>query len=73
MINWGDEDALKPISVFLSPEGIEIDFYDPRRSSNGVTEITKISVERSALTDLIEQIEADVSDLIEEALTIRRR
>jgi hypothetical protein len=67
------DDQLVVFSVSFGPDGIEIDFLDPRRQSRGMNEITKLGVDRTLMADEIESLEEQVRDLIDEALSTRRK
>ena len=66
-------DELVLFSVGFSPEMVEVDFLDPRRQSKGMTEITKLGIERTQWADEIEHIEELVRDLIDDVLRERAK
>lgn len=70
-LELGDE--LHLFNIAFSPEVVEIDFLDPRRQAKGVTELTKIGIERRDFEDEVESIEEAIRDLVDEALRRRRK
>lgn len=70
-LELGDE--LMVFTVVFGEGGIEIDFLDPRRQSEGLNEITKLGIDRTLMATEIEEIEEAVRDLIDEALRNRRK
>lgn len=68
-LELGDE--LLIFNVGFGPDGIEVDFLDPRRQAKGLTEVTKLGIDRGM--DLIDQLEELVRDIVDEALRERRQ
>jgi HAMP domain-containing protein len=67
------EDDLFIFNVGFSPEGVEIDFLDPRRQAEGLNEITRLNIAKTLMPDEIEALEEAVRDLVDEALRSRRK
>lgn len=66
-------DDIIVFSVAFGPDAVEVDFLDPRRQAKGLTEVTKLAIERTLMGDEIEELEERMRDLIDEALTTRRK
>ena len=66
-------DELFIFSMGFGPDGVEVDFLDPRRQSEGLNEVTKLGIDRSLMRDQIEEIEELIRDLVDETLRTRRK
>lgn len=68
-----DSDEITVASASFSDDMVEVDFFDPRRQSDAVMEFTKIVIDKNAYLDSVEYIEEQLRDLIDDALSDRRK
>lgn len=66
-------DDLVIFNIAFGPDAIEVDFLDPRRQSKGLTEVTKLAIDRDLMRDEIEHAEELLRDLVDETLRTRRK